>query len=67
MRPERLAGRLEEALTDPDPLRAMLVMSELQAATIALAPSGPNIDRARRWVPDVIDVLREALSAPDSG
>jgi hypothetical protein len=64
VRPERLAERIEEALTEPDPLRAMLVMSELQADTVALAPSGPNIDRARRWLHDVIEVLREASSGP---
>jgi hypothetical protein len=60
--PERLAERIEKALTEPDPLRAMLLMSELQAETVTLAPSGPNIDRARRWLPDVIDVLREAAA-----
>jgi hypothetical protein len=60
VRPERLAERIEEALTEPDPLRAMLVMSELQADTVALAPNGPNINRARRWLNDVIEVLSEA-------
>jgi len=58
--PDRLAERIEEALTEPDPLRAMLVMSELQADTAELAPSGPNIDRARRWLREVVAVLREA-------
>lgn len=62
VRPERLAERIEEALTEPDPLRAMLVMSELQADTVALAPNGPNIDRARRWLHEVVEVLREASS-----
>jgi predicted nucleotidyltransferase len=60
VKPERLAERIEEILTEPDPLRAMLVLSELQADTLALAPSGPNVDRARRWVQEVIEVLREA-------
>ncbi len=62
MKPERLAERIEEALTEPDPVRAMLVMSELQADTLALAPSGPNVDRARRWVRDGIDVLNSAAA-----
>jgi hypothetical protein len=60
VKPERLAERIGEALTEPDPLRAMLVMSELQADTADLAPPGPNIDRARRWLREVIAVLREA-------
>jgi hypothetical protein len=60
VKPERLAERIEDALTEPDPLRAMLVMSELQADTADLAPPGPNIDRARRWLREVIAVLRDA-------
>jgi hypothetical protein len=60
VKPERLAERIEEALTEPDPLRAMLVMSELQADTADLAPPGPNIDRARRWLREVTAVLSEA-------
>jgi hypothetical protein len=59
VKPERLAERIEEILTEPDPLRAMLVLSELQIDTLTLAPSGPNVDRARRWVQEVIEVLRE--------
>jgi predicted nucleotidyltransferase len=58
VKPERLAERLEEALTEPDPVRAALVMNELQLETVKLAPKGPNIDRARRWLSDVVDVLR---------
>src|SRR3954470_10161687 len=58
VKPERLAERIEEALTEPDARRALLVLSELQADTLALAPSGPNVDRAQRWVNDVIDLLR---------
>ena len=63
VKPERLAERIEEALTEPDALRAMLVMSELQADVLTLAPSGPNVDRARRWVHDAIDVLNEASAS----
>lgn len=64
LKPERLAERVEQVLTEPDSLRAALVLSELQADTLALAPSGPNVDRARRWVADVIDVLNEASAGP---
>jgi hypothetical protein len=58
VKPERLAERIEEAFTEPDPVRAALVMNELQLETVKLAPKGPNIDRARRWLSDVVDVLR---------
>src|SRR3954453_13448296 len=62
VKPERLAERIEQALTEPDPLRAMLTMTELQADTVALAPGGPNIDRARRWLQEVAEVLRRQSS-----
>jgi hypothetical protein len=60
VKPERLAERLEEAVTDPDPWRAALVMNEVQLETVELASSGPNIDRARRWLRDVVEILGEA-------
>jgi hypothetical protein len=60
VKPERLAERIEEALTDTDPRRALLVMTELQRETVALAPPGPNVERARRWLAEVADVLGEA-------
>lgn len=60
VKPERLADRIEEALTEPNPKRAALAMKELQLETAELAPSGPNIDRARRWLRDVVEVLRGA-------
>jgi len=50
VKPDRLAERIETALTEPDPRRALLVMTELQLDTVALAPDGPNIERARRWL-----------------
>jgi predicted nucleotidyltransferase len=62
VKPERLAECVEQVLTEPDPVRAALVLSELQADTLALAPGGPNVDRARRWVDDVIAVLRSAVA-----
>jgi hypothetical protein len=60
VKPERLAERIEEALTEPDPARAALVMNQLQLETVELAPSGPNVDRARAWLSEVVEVLREA-------
>jgi predicted nucleotidyltransferase len=50
VKPARLAERIDEALSEPDPRRALLVMTELQAETVALAPDGPNVNRARRWL-----------------
>jgi predicted nucleotidyltransferase len=57
LKPERLAERIEEALAEPDPRRALLVMTELQLETVRLAPSGPNVDRARTWLAAGIEVL----------
>jgi predicted nucleotidyltransferase len=59
-KPDRLAERIGEALTEPDPRRALLVMTELQAETVALAPDGPNINRARTWLGDALELLRDA-------
>ena len=47
-----------EALAEPDPFRALLVLNELQLETVELAPSGPNVDRARVWLAQVLEVLR---------
>jgi predicted nucleotidyltransferase len=57
VKPARLAERIEEALLEPDPRRALLVMTDLQAETVALAPDGPNVNRARRWLAAAADVL----------
>jgi predicted nucleotidyltransferase len=62
IKPDRLAERIEEALTEPDPRRALLVMTELQLHTVLLAPSGPNVDRARTWLAEAADVLRSGGS-----
>jgi hypothetical protein len=32
-------------------------MTELQAETVALAPDGPNVNRARRWLGDALEIL----------
>jgi hypothetical protein len=58
-KPERLAERIEEALTEPDPHRALLAMTELQAETVALAPDGPNVTRARKWLGDAHEILMQ--------
>jgi nucleotidyltransferase-like protein len=58
VKPERFAERIEEALTEPDPFRALLVLNQLQLKTVELGPSGPNVDRARVWLPQVLEVLR---------
>src|SRR5436190_2043192 len=58
-KPERMAERMEEALTEPDLRRAVLVMTELQLETAELAPDGPNIVRARKWLSDAIEILRQ--------
>jgi hypothetical protein len=60
-KPERLAERIEEALTEPDPHRALLVMTELQAETVALAPDGPNVNRARKWLSEGRGILVQHL------
>jgi hypothetical protein len=59
VKPDRLAERIEEAFTEPDARRAALLMNELQLETVQMAPGGPNVDRARRWLSDVVEVLRE--------
>jgi len=56
-KPDRLAERIEDALTEPDPHRAVLVMTELQLETLALAPDGPNVNRARKWLADGREIV----------
>jgi predicted nucleotidyltransferase len=58
IKPARLAERIEEALTEPDPRRALLVMTELELETVQLAPSGPNVDRAQKWLSEAAKLLR---------
>jgi hypothetical protein len=60
VKPERLAERIDEVLGEPDPLRAMVMLCELQLDTLALAPSGPNVDRARRWVAEALEILQSS-------
>jgi len=56
-KPERLAERIDKALTEPDPRRALLVMTGLQLETVMLAPDGSNVIRARKWLGDGIELL----------
>ena len=58
VKPERLAERITEALTEPDPRRALLTMTELQLEAVRLAPAGPNVDRARQWLAEAAELLR---------
>jgi len=58
IKPERLAARIDEALTERDPSRALLAMTELQLETVRRSPDGPNVDRARAWLAEGIEVLR---------
>jgi hypothetical protein len=60
VKPDRLAERIEEAFSEPDPHRALLVMTELQADTVALAPDGPNVIRARQWLAEGAKLLASA-------
>jgi len=57
VKPDRLAERITEALTEPDPRRALLTLTEVQLDTVRLAPSGPNIDRARTWLAEGVELL----------
>ena len=57
VKPERMAERISEALSEPDATSAVRTLTQLQIDTVALAPSGPNIERAREWLPRVLQVL----------
>ena len=56
-KPERLAERIEEAFAEPDSQRALLLLTDLQAETVAIAPDGPNVDRARTWLCEAREIL----------
>ncbi len=57
VKPARLAERVEDALTEPDPVLALLAMTELQLETARLAPDGPNVVRARQWLAEGRELL----------
>jgi hypothetical protein len=58
IKPDGLAERIADALTEPDPRRALRVMTELQLDAVRLAPRGPNVDRARGWLAAAAEILR---------
>lgn len=58
IRPGRLAERIEEALAEPDPRASLRLMAELQLETVQLAPAGPNVNRARAWLAEALEILR---------
>jgi predicted nucleotidyltransferase len=58
LKPDRLPERIEEALSEPDARRAVLLMTELQLDAALLAPEGPNVVRARKWLGDALEILR---------
>lgn len=57
VKPDRLAERIDEALAEQDPTRALRLITQLQLDTVNLAPSGPNIDRARTWLAEGLELL----------
>jgi hypothetical protein len=59
VKPQRLAERIDEALTEPDPVRALLALTELQLDAVTLAPDGPNVVRAREWLAEGAAILRQ--------
>ena len=59
LKPDRLAARIDESLTESDPRRTLQGMTELQLDTVRLAPGGPNVDRARSWLAAGLAVLEE--------
>jgi predicted nucleotidyltransferase len=56
VKPARLAERIDEAFSEPDP-RALLLMTKLQLETVGLAPDGPNVNRARGWLAAAASLL----------
>jgi predicted nucleotidyltransferase len=59
VKPERLAERIDEALAEQDPRVALRLLTELQLDTVRIAPSGPNVDRARTWLAAALEALDE--------
>jgi hypothetical protein len=62
IKPDRLVERIEQALTESDPRRALRLTTELQLDAVLLAPSGPNVDRARTWLAEGMSILRSGES-----
>jgi hypothetical protein len=60
VKPPRLAERIDAALSERDSVIALLTLTQLQLDTVVLAPSGPNVDRARQWLAEGVEILRNA-------
>ena len=59
LKPDRLAERIDHAVSEPDPRLALLVMTQLQLDAVLLAHDGPNVDRARRWLAPAAELLQQ--------
>ncbi|MDX6480196.1 MAG: hypothetical protein QOG85_706 [Gaiellaceae bacterium] len=59
IKPDRLVERIEKALAEPDPRKALLTMTEVQREALELAPDGPNVNRARTWLAACAELLRD--------
>jgi hypothetical protein len=57
VQPDRLADRITAALTEPDSRAALRLITELELEVVRLAPAGPNVDRARRWLAPALELL----------
>ncbi len=57
IKPDRLEERIDESLTEADPRRALLVATQLQLDAVTLAPDGPNVSRARKWLTEGVELL----------
>jgi hypothetical protein len=58
VKPDRLAARVEAVLAEADPRSAVRGFAELAFDTVALAPSGRYVDRARTWLAEGVVLLR---------
>jgi hypothetical protein len=57
VKPQRMAERIDESLIADDPFDALRGLTRLQLETVELAPSGPNVDRARAWLAEALERL----------
>ena len=62
--PDRLGERLTRTMAIPDPRDALRSMTHIQLETVLLAPSGPNVDRARAWLADALRLLVGSSTQP---
>lgn len=57
VKPDRLAERIDEALAARHPRDALRVLTQVQVDAVQLAPAGPNVDRARVWLAEALELL----------